>query len=220
MVEATLFDAFDGGGEDLFFARIAEAIESNGYCILPVGMPEEVVLPLARQAEQAAAAFTTAKVGRGESATKNKFVRRDKIAWIDGDTEAERRWMAWTERLRIYLNRRLMLGLFSYESHFAHYQCGDFYRKHYDAFKGESNRILSTVLYLNSGWTSEDGGELEIFDADNHSLTKVTPLLGTLVIFLSEEFPHEVLLAQRDRYSIAGWFRLNQSVAGRIDPQR
>lgn len=36
-------------------------------------------------------------------------------------------------------------------------------------------------------------------------------MLGTLVVFLSEEFEHEVLPAKRDRYSIAGWFRVNPS---------
>jgi len=48
----------------------------------------------------------------------------------------------------------------------------------------------------------------------------VLPQLGTLVVFLSEEFPHEVLAAQRDRYSIAGWFRVNSSTAQQIDPPR
>ncbi|MEY3017557.1 MAG: hypothetical protein RL336_692 [Pseudomonadota bacterium] len=220
MVVHHLFDTHDGDGEELLFARIAQAIEGDGYCVIPAGMPSDMVLPLAVQAWQRMDEFAAAKVGRGQDVTKNSFVRRDKIAWIDGETAAEKVWMAWAERLRIYLNRRLMLGLFSYESHFAHYECGDFYRKHYDAFRGEANRVLSTVLYLNSGWAPDDGGELEIFDADDRSLVKVTPLLGTLVVFLSEEFPHEVLPAQRDRFSIAGWFRLNQSMAGRVDPQR
>jgi len=35
--------------------------------------------------------------------------------------------------------------------------------------------------------------------------------LNRLVIFLSEEFPHEVLPANTHRYSIAGWFRVNNS---------
>jgi len=219
MVAEHFFDTSDGGGEDLLFSRIAESIELNGYCILPASMPDDVVLPLAQQARTRAQQFYDARVGRGTDITKNQFVRRDKIAWIDGETSAEQRWMAWAERLRVYLNRRLLLGLFSYESHFAHYQSGDFYRKHLDAFKGEANRVLSTVLYLNSGWHLDDGGELAIFDAEDNPITKVTPLLGTLVIFLSEEFPHEVLPAKRDRFSIAGWFRLNQSSYGRVDPQ-
>jgi SM-20-related protein len=46
----------------------------------------------------------------------------------------------------------------------------------------------------------------------------VIPNVGTVVVFLSEEFPHEVLPALRDRYAIAGWFRLNTSIANNIDP--
>jgi len=34
----------------------------------------------------------------------------------------------------------------------------------------------------------------------------VEPRLGTLVVFLSELFPHEVLPSNRDRLSLTGWF--------------
>jgi SM-20-related protein len=48
----------------------------------------------------------------------------------------------------------------------------------------------------------------------------VPPKNGTLVLFLSEEFPHEVLVAKKTRYSIAGWFRINNSIGNQIDPPR
>jgi len=112
----------------------------------------------------------------------------------------------------------LFLGLFSFESHFAHYPPGAFYKTHLDAFKGESNRILSVVTYLNSGWLPDDGGEMVLY-TETDSLS-VTPALSTLAIFLSEDFPHEVLPTQRDRYSIAGWFRLNTSIGDQIDPPK
>ena len=35
----------------------------------------------------------------------------------------------------------------------------------------------------------------------------VLPRGGTLVVFLSDRFPHEVLPARRERLSLAGWFR-------------
>jgi SM-20-related protein len=38
----------------------------------------------------------------------------------------------------------------------------------------------------------------------------VAPRAGTLVCFLSERIPHEVLAAHVDRISIAGWFRRNE----------
>ena len=81
--------------------------------------------------------------------------------------------------------------------------------------------MVSTVVYLNQNWGAEDGGELVLYrdDADQEGI-KVTPLMGTIVVFLSEEFPHEVLPANRDRFSIAGWYRVNGSTAARVDPPR
>ncbi|MEC9256433.1 MAG: 2OG-Fe(II) oxygenase, partial [Pseudomonadota bacterium] len=65
--------------------------------------------------------------------------------------------------------------------------------------------------YLNKNWQPGDGGELAIYDAEDQLITRVQPVLNRLVIFLSEEFPHEVLPAKNHRYSIAGWFRVNNS---------
>lgn len=47
---------------------------------------------------------------------------------------------------------------------------------------------------------------------------KIVPLHETFVVFLSQEFPHEVLPANRDRYSIAGWFQANTSVTIKVNP--
>lgn len=44
---------------------------------------------------------------------------------------------------------------------------------------------------------------------DTAALAVIPPEAGTLVLFLSEDVPHEVLPAYADRYSIAGWFRVN-----------
>ena len=64
-----------------------------------------------------------------------------------------------------------------------------------------------------------NSGELVIYENEEDLQgQKVLPKLATLVVFLSEEFPHEVLPAKKDRYSIAGWYRVNNSSAQRIDP--
>lgn len=120
------------------------------------------------------------------------------------------------------LNRELFLGLWDFECQVAHYQPGDFYRRHYDAFRGRSNRRVSVVAYLNGGWLPDQAGELAIYP-DMETLEpalKVTPLMGTMVVFLSEDVPHEVLPAERDRYSVAGWFRVNDTLDNRLDPAR
>lgn len=208
------------------FEIIAQALTVQGYCIIPDALAsmDHVGQDLFLQACQMPDhAFSPAGIGRQQDHIQNSFVRRDEIHWIDGKTPAEQAWLDWNQALKTYLNRRLFLGLFSYESHFAHYRPGAFYKKHMDAFRGEANRVLTTVFYLNPSWTTEDGGELVIYpehDPDNQGsiLEKVMPTFGTMVIFLSEEFPHEVLPAMRDRYSIAGWFRVNNT--DKLDPPR
>ena len=210
-----------GEGDEPLFAAIAEALAEQGYCVLPGAMPPAVADALAELAANQQQALQPAGVGRLEDQTLNRFIRRDKIAWIEPTTEAGREWLAWTSRLQTYLNRRLFLGLFSFESHLAVYQAGDFYKKHLDAFKGQGNRVLSLVTYLNRDWLPDQGGELLIYHPESgEPLIKVTPNLGTLVMFLSEDFPHEVLPAKAVRMSVAGWFRVNGSTNQRVDPPR
>ena len=107
--------------------------------------------------------FRAAAVGRGVEQQRNRFVRRDLIHWMEERDPALAPWRAWTESLRVHLNRRLFLGLFSFESHLAHYRPGDFYRTHVDAFRGEANRVISLVCYLNEDWKQGDGGELVLY---------------------------------------------------------
>jgi len=201
---------------------IAEALEQRGYAIVPNALPGAVTdgLFLDLKAIQEAE-FKPAGIGRQDDFQLNRFVRSDKICWLRGTTDASRAFMDWAEQLRVGLNRRLFLGLFDYECHYASYPKGAFYKKHLDAFKGRSNRVLSTVFYLNPRWSPGDGGELVMYDENGErELERVVPEYGKLVIFLSEQFPHEVLPAQRERYSIAGWFRVNTSSGLLPDPAR
>jgi len=108
------------------------------------------------------------------------------------------------------LNAALYLGLFDYECHYAIYGEGDGYAKHSDVLQGKKNRVLTTVLYLNEDWHAADGGELVVFEQTGKSvIATVNPTFGTMIIFLSESFPHEVLTSHATRRSIAGWFRVS-----------
>jgi SM-20-related protein len=210
------------GQDDSLFERIACDLESKGYSICPGALPEPLASDLAAYAcDLPQSLFHAAGVGRGHQFTQNHFVRSDAICWITGEQPVCQQWLHWSSALQQYLNKRLMLGLFSFESHFACYEPGDFYRRHYDAFQGRSNRVLSVVAYLNSGWTVDEGGELVLY-RDEHDTDgiRVVPLIGTIVVFLSEIFPHEVLAANRQRWSIAGWFRRNTSTGAMVDPPR
>lgn len=212
----------DGGDttDETLFGLIAKDIENQGYSIRPNALPESLALLLyTHQQDMHAHTYVDAGVGRGENRIKTEFIRTDEICWITDKSDAGSAWIDWTSKLQTFLNRKLFLGLFSFESHFAHYSPGDYYKRHLDAFRGEANRVLSIVVYLNPGWCHTDGGELVLFanECDREG-TKVVPLYGTVVAFLSEEFPHEVLPASRDRYSIAGWYRLNASLLNKVDP--
>lgn len=226
--------AASGADEDRLFEHIASGIEDQGYVVLPAALPEAVAASLlgylaAILGDSGNGPFHAARIGRGHDQMRNQFVRRDRIYWIDERHPESAAWLAWADRLKRYLNRRLFLGLFSFESHFSRYREGDFYRKHRDAFRGESNRVLSLVTYLNKGWEPGQGGELVLYAAASDSATgldsdqelvTVQPGFATLVVFLSEEFPHEVRATLRERYAVAGWFRVNTSGAGAVDPPR
>lgn len=147
-------------------------------------------------------------------------IRRDLIFWLRRDRPAEARFLELAEQLRLELNRRLFLALFEFEAHFALYPPGAYYRRHFDAFRGQANRIVSLVVYLNRDWQAGDGGELLLYDAEGREAERIEPRAGTLVLMLSEEIEHEVLDARCNRASIAGWYRLNTSTADLIDPPR
>jgi len=205
---------------DELFSRIATDIENKGYSINMEALPLHLGETLSQHLHGLSGEkFNPAGIGRDVQHVRNDSVRSDEICWITGESESGRDWLQWTTHLQDYLNRRLFLGLFSFESHFSHYAEGDFYKRHVDAFKGEANRVLSLVVYLNSDWKQSDGGEFLLYENEGDSEgTKVSPSFGTMVVFLSEDFPHEVFATHRDRYSIAGWFRINTSTAEPVQP--
>lgn len=212
-------DHREGGAE--VFDAIADAVEREGFAHLAAALPAELGAALCQRIRTLDPDddLSPAGIGREAGHHVNRFVRTDQIRWLGRENGAEAAYLAWMENLRLGLNRRLFLGLFDYECHFAHYRRGDYYKRHSDAFRGETNRVLSTVFYLNPGWMPGDGGELVVYRDDTQEpMCTLAPLYGHLVVFLSEEFPHEVLASRRDRYSIAGWFRVNNSVGGAIDP--
>lgn len=213
--------------DEQFCDLMADALSSRGYVVLPNALPDSLVEGLYQRLHSLGDDdFKRAGIGRQDDFQIDTSIRRDRIHWLQQDDPAEIRFLHWMNGLRLALNRRLFLGLFDFECHFATYAVGAFYKKHLDAFKRSSplpqapiqvlplqaqpTRMLSTVLYLNPDWQQGDGGELLIYDeADALLLESIAPEYGKLVIFLSEQFPHEVAVAKRERHSIAGWFRIN-----------
>lgn len=204
------------------FDAIITDLALHGYAVCADFLPladQQQLLAHIQQLERSEQ-LRTAGVGRGQSFHTNRFVRQDEIAWLEPTHSPDQFILAPMDELRLALNRALFLGLFDYEAHYAHYPIGGFYKTHIDAFQGRSNRKLSTVCYLNPDWQPNDGGALRLYQPESRQqvLCDILPQAGTLVIFESERFWHEVLPAQRNRYSIAGWFRINTSTSQFLDP--
>lgn len=200
------------------FTAIVDAIAGPGIGIFPDFINADMVAALRHDlATLPPWELTPAAIGRARLQQTNEQIRTDKTRWLDGDTPIQRAYQAQMADLQLQLNRQLFMGLKDYECHYALYQRGDFYKKHLDAFRGRGNRRLTTVLYLNDDWQASDGGELLVYAARGKNIIhRVLPQAGTLVCFLSEDFPHEVLPATRDRLSIAGWFRIDDPIAPAI----
>ncbi|MDC9784147.1 2OG-Fe(II) oxygenase [Proteus mirabilis] len=188
-------------------ASLLEQIADKGWCVWDDFLTPEAVKQLracfGNDAQQA-------RIGRHENLLAETTIRSDKIRWLEPQMgEPVQHYLMQMESIQRAVNREFFLGLFEYEAHFACYEKGAFYKKHIDAFKENVTRRLTTVLYLNDEWTQQDGGELVIYDLDDNQLATVAPQGGRLVVFLSEQFPHEVLPTHKERISIAGWFRVN-----------
>tara|TARA_B110000091_G_C13785115_1_gene462969 strand:+ start:486 stop:1142 length:657 start_codon:yes stop_codon:yes gene_type:complete len=200
--------------------NIAEALAERGFIHLQHLLPQWLVVQLMHEAKRLAAfEFKPAGIGRNNSQQLNTQVRTDSTLWLSNNSVIQQAYLDWMEQLRMGLNRRLFMGLFDFECHFSHYSTGDFYQRHLDAFKGRSNRILSSVFYLNPHWSENDGGELLLYaDEQPSPLLIVPPRFNSGILFLSDVFPHEVLASQCDRFSIAGWYRVNNQSTEHVDP--
>lgn len=205
------------------FDTICQDLYQRGWAVVPDFLHQDQWQPLLLRAS-AIDHYQVAGVGRRQDLLHDERVRISLIHWLNDHHAIDRNWLSAMESLRLTLNRRLFLGLFEFEAHYACYPPGAFYKRHLDAFKGAGNRVVSTVLYLNPDWGDGDGGNLSIFQEGNKvrngGCIEVQPKAGTLVVFLSEDIPHEVLQTVRTRYSIAGWFRINPSIFGNLDPPR
>ena len=192
------------------YSNVADSLVNDGYIVIRDALNKPLSLSLLSIAKNESL-YKKAGLSNAASYHVDSEKRSDKTKWIDADDNAQSEYLKFCDGLRTYLNRSLYLGLSYYESHFAIYEKGDFYEKHLDAFKSHKNRVVTTVYYLNEEWNEKDGGELIIYDEKGDEITKVMPTANTLVVFLSERFPHEVIKANKKRYSIAGWFRIDKN---------
>jgi SM-20-related protein len=192
--------------------RICAAIADDGCAVEPDFLPQATVATLASEARErdAAGEFHAAGIGHGSEHAQRSDIRGDRILWLDQSLASPAQQPLWEalEALRLALNETLLLGLFSFEAHYALYPPGTFYRRHRDLFRSAAPsdvRVISCAMYLNEDWTDADGGALRIYD--DQRVRDVLPVAGTLACFLSDRFEHEVLPAARERLAVTGWFR-------------
>lgn len=187
---------------------IIEALANQGWVVVPDFLNTEQSLQLREQAlsRYSAGEFKQASIGQGNTKTIQTEIRRDAVLWLDDhENGIAGEFLAWLAGLRTELNQELFLSLVEAELHFALYPEGGFYRKHIDNFRGSSARLVTVILYLNPDWQPEQGGQLRLYLDDK--VLEVAPEAGTLVLFLSERFEHEVLPTEQERLSLTGWLR-------------
>ncbi|MCG9693616.1 2OG-Fe(II) oxygenase [Vibrio sp. Isolate22] len=195
--------------------QLIDALSTQGYCVWDDFLTHEEVVALRDCIPEN---WKKARIGRNDEVTRESSIRSDKIQWVHRDMgEPASQFLDKMEQIRLAANQAFFLGLFEYEAHFAKYEKGDFYQKHLDCFKGNENRRLTTVFYMNDEWSEDDAGELVVYDLQDNHIATIPPKSGRLFVFLSEQFPHEVLPTNTERFSIAGWFRINGVKDNQLD---
>ncbi len=191
------------------YSQITDALVDTGYIVIENALDKELIDKL-YTLSQNETQYKQAGISNSQNSHMDSTKRSDKTQWLDEDDGVVSEYFRYTEGLREYLNRSLYLGLTYYEAHFAIYEEDSFYEKHLDAFRGSANRVVTTLLYLNEEWDRTDEGELVLYDKNDTQLERLMPKGNTLLIFLSDKFPHEVLRTKKKRHSIAGWFRVDK----------
>ena len=179
--------------------------------------------------------FKIAKIGQDSTNTLNEEIRvaetcflgRDKPELKDFHNQAREKLYEVLETLRSDLQEGCnKLDPNLSEFLYAYYPTGGFYRRHRDAVKGSASwlREYSLLLYLNEECydPDTDGGRLRMhFDSGGDFLPDgEAPLFqdvdaygGTLVIFESNKFPHEVLDTVAERFAVVGWYNRPMTLA-------
>lgn len=140
---------------------------------------------------------------------KNAAIRSDKVNWIEdlSTNQYESIYLQKIWRFIAHMNATCFTSILSFESHYANYELGSFYKRHIDQFKTEKGRKYSIVLYLNQDWTDTDQGMLSLYPI-NEAQQNISPIEGRIVFFKSDEMEHEVNPSlTRERRSIAGWMK-------------
>jgi SM-20-related protein len=189
---------------------ISHNISVQGYHLIDEFLTQDHYQALIRYAQNLhqQGVFRSARIGQKVQAHHNNAIRTDEICWLEEESteRSVQAYLKQTNELASKLNRTLFLGLTEFETHFAVYQPGAYYKKHVDQFATNKTRKISCVYYLNELWQEDFGGELILYSKEDQPLQKVYPK-GNRFICFNSELPHEVCLTHHTRYSITGWMK-------------
>lgn len=187
--------------------RILRELEKEGYAHISGLLGSDELSAINRFFEENRLEFEAARIGSLDNKQRLESVRGDYTFWLDPlePSEPFLYLFRFLDELKEKLNARFFLGLQEYECHLAYYPPGTFYKKHLDRFEKNGSRKISFIFYLNQSWNEDDGGELILYDQQNNVVEKVYPMPGSFVCFLSDEYPHEVKPARKERRSLTGW---------------
>lgn len=188
-----------------------DRLATDDWTLIRDFLSTEEVRALQTYWEKSATAARPARVSANVSL--NTEIRGDQILWLnENEDPAVDALFVRLHQLRRELSEALFLNLHDFEAHLACYPPGARYQAHIDQPRkngqAEGRRLISLVLYLNSNWRPEDGGELILWAEDGQSeRARIAPVAGTAALFRSDTVLHEVSEAHAPRLSIAVWFR-------------
>ncbi len=183
-----------------------EKIQSDGWALLP--FDQEQCNQLHNEVLRRET-LNNLQQGSLANSLTNHALRNDFVSWINFDTQlvTEIKLIQALTDLQFALKNYFRLSLDHFELHYAKYPIGHFYKKHSDQKANDNKRLFSFVIYLNTDWQTQDGGELCGYKKKStEEIFRIPPAIGTMIVFKSE-LEHEVFTTRRDRYSIAGWIR-------------
>jgi SM-20-related protein len=179
------------------FDLATHALAEHGWCVIPDLMTAVQTLALAGECRTMHDAHLLAPAATGIDRAVT-LLRGDSTRWFAPEalTEIQQAFAERLDLLRVALSRQLMLGLVDSESQYAVYPAGAGYARHLDQLRLSDARVVSAVFYLNPAWQDSEGGALRLYLA-GATYQDIYPRAGTLVLFLSGQFEHEVLPATR-----------------------
>lgn len=196
------------------YKKFEEEILNQDYYIQDNFFATELVLNLKNTFEDylTQKKFNQSRIGKSASIQENTAIRSDEICWIENwnDSAELLIFQKFLTELSQFCRSAFYLPLKRFESHFALYSEGSFYKRHLDQHKNSPHRQISIILYL-SEFKPDNGGELIIYP-NGKSQIKISPIAGRLVVFKSADLPHEVLVTHAKRCSLTSWLRDDEDI--------